>query len=260
MVAEGKPCLQADPIHSFPSHHVENSSIAGSRQQLKGWDLGAHPGCLRKAAGLESCSQPQRCTGLMLILLLWFLFFFPLQDPNVLAKRENRGISILLLPFWAEVLDAFNLQTPPPQLLRPKMGLKPFLRKEGFRRPCLLFLPISSAKWEPAIPPHAPEQSPAQGPPSIRAPMGHPMEQDCRSGAAPCHSSPFSPAERIVESLTAAILDLVGLYCSTFNADFQTAVQWSREHGVVQEARLLSCPLSFTVYATHRIPITWAAR
>uniref|UniRef100_A0A669Q9Z2 Phosphatidylinositol-4-phosphate 3-kinase catalytic subunit type 2 beta n=1 Tax=Phasianus colchicus TaxID=9054 RepID=A0A669Q9Z2_PHACC len=65
--------------------------------------------------------------------------------------------------------------------------------------------------------------------------------------------------ERIVESLTAAILDLVGLYCSTFNADFQTAVQWSREHGVVQEARLLSCPLSFTVYATHRIPITWAA-
>uniref|UniRef100_G1MV66 Uncharacterized protein n=1 Tax=Meleagris gallopavo TaxID=9103 RepID=G1MV66_MELGA len=79
------------------------------------------------------------------------------------------------------------------------------------------------------------------------------------SGAAPCHSSPFSPAERIVESLTAAILDLVGLYCSTFNADFQTAVQWSREHGVVQEARLLSCPLSFTVYATHRIPITWAA-
>ncbi|XP_035202950.1 LOW QUALITY PROTEIN: phosphatidylinositol 4-phosphate 3-kinase C2 domain-containing subunit beta [Oxyura jamaicensis] len=65
--------------------------------------------------------------------------------------------------------------------------------------------------------------------------------------------------ERIVESLTAAILDLVGLYCSTFNADFQTATQGSREHGVVQEACLLSCPLSFTVYATHRIPITWAA-
>uniref|UniRef100_A0A8B9TNL6 Phosphatidylinositol-4-phosphate 3-kinase catalytic subunit type 2 beta n=1 Tax=Anas platyrhynchos TaxID=8839 RepID=A0A8B9TNL6_ANAPL len=68
-----------------------------------------------------------------------------------------------------------------------------------------------------------------------------------------------SPAERIVESLTAAILDLVGLYCSTFNADFQTATPGSREHGVVQEACLLSCPLSFTVYATHRIPITWAA-
>ncbi|XP_010578260.1 PREDICTED: phosphatidylinositol 4-phosphate 3-kinase C2 domain-containing subunit beta [Haliaeetus leucocephalus] len=65
--------------------------------------------------------------------------------------------------------------------------------------------------------------------------------------------------ERIVESLTAAILNLVELYCSTFNADFQTAVHGSREHGVVQEARLLSCPLSFTVYATHRIPITWAA-
>ncbi|XP_048184100.1 phosphatidylinositol 4-phosphate 3-kinase C2 domain-containing subunit beta [Corvus hawaiiensis] len=65
--------------------------------------------------------------------------------------------------------------------------------------------------------------------------------------------------ERIVESLTAAILNLVELYCSTFNADFQTAAPGSRELGVAQEARLLSCPLSFTVYATHRIPITWAA-
>lgn len=146
------------------------------------------------------------------------------------------------------------------------MGLKPFLRKEFFRRPCLLFLPVSSAKWEsaiPAVPPHAPQQSPARGPlqhpsPVLGPPYG--TQQGCRSGAAPRHPSPFSPAERIVESLTAAILDLVGLYCSTFNADFQTAVQWSREHGVVQEARLLSCPLSFTIYATHRIPITWAAR
>ncbi|KAM4646116.1 phosphatidylinositol 4-phosphate 3-kinase C2 domain-containing subunit beta [Amazona ochrocephala] len=65
--------------------------------------------------------------------------------------------------------------------------------------------------------------------------------------------------ERIVESLTAAILNLVELYCSTFNADFQPAVQGSREHGATREARLLSCPLAFTVYATHRIPITWAA-
>lgn len=81
-------------------------------------------------------------------------------------------------------------------------------------------------------------------------------------GAGQPHVSPAfaSPAERIVESLTAAILDLVGLYCSTFNADFQTTTPGSREHGVVQEACLLSCPLSFTVYATHRIPITWAAR
>ncbi|XP_067166694.1 phosphatidylinositol 4-phosphate 3-kinase C2 domain-containing subunit beta [Apteryx mantelli] len=65
--------------------------------------------------------------------------------------------------------------------------------------------------------------------------------------------------ERIVESLTASILDLVELYCNTFNADFQTAVHGSRKHYLVQEARLLTCPLSFTVYATHRIPITWAA-
>lgn len=76
MGAEGKPLLQADPIRSFPLHHVENSSIAQSRQQLKGRDLGAHPGCLRKAAGLESCCRPQRRMGLMLILLLWFSFLF----------------------------------------------------------------------------------------------------------------------------------------------------------------------------------------
>lgn len=63
-----------------------------------------------------------------------------------------------------------------------------------------------------------------------------------------------------MESLTAAILNLVELYCNTFNADFQPAVPGSRELGAVQEARLLSCPLTFTVYATHRIPITWAAR
>lgn len=81
-------------------------------------------------------------------------------------------------------------------------------------------------------------------------------------GRQPPLLTPFppSPSERIVESLTAAILNLVELYCSTFNADFQTAVHGSREHGAAQEARLLSCPLSFTVYATHRIPITWAAR
>lgn len=69
-----------------------------------------------------------------------------------------------------------------------------------------------------------------------------------------------SLAEKIVETLTASILDLVELYCNTFNADFQTAVHDSRKHYLVQEACLLPCPLSFTVYATHRIPITWAAR
>ncbi|XP_044301541.1 phosphatidylinositol 4-phosphate 3-kinase C2 domain-containing subunit beta isoform X1 [Varanus komodoensis] len=65
--------------------------------------------------------------------------------------------------------------------------------------------------------------------------------------------------EKVVEALTASILDLVELYCNTFNADFQTVVHGNRKHYLSQEARLLSCPLSFTVYATHRIPITWAA-
>ncbi|XP_063153608.1 phosphatidylinositol 4-phosphate 3-kinase C2 domain-containing subunit beta isoform X2 [Candoia aspera] len=65
--------------------------------------------------------------------------------------------------------------------------------------------------------------------------------------------------EKIVEALTASILDLVELYCSTFNADFQTVVHGNRKHSFSQESRLLTSPLSFTVYATHRIPITWAA-
>ncbi|XP_045732935.2 phosphatidylinositol 4-phosphate 3-kinase C2 domain-containing subunit beta isoform X3 [Mirounga angustirostris] len=64
--------------------------------------------------------------------------------------------------------------------------------------------------------------------------------------------------EKVVEALTAAILDLVELYCSTFDADFQTAVHGSRKHDLVQEACHFSGPLAFTVYATHRIPITWA--
>ncbi|XP_070240841.1 phosphatidylinositol 4-phosphate 3-kinase C2 domain-containing subunit beta [Bos mutus] len=64
--------------------------------------------------------------------------------------------------------------------------------------------------------------------------------------------------EKVVEALTAAILDLVELYCNTFNADFQPAVPGSRKHTLVQEACHLSGPLAFTVYATHRIPITWA--
>lgn len=63
-----------------------------------------------------------------------------------------------------------------------------------------------------------------------------------------------------MEALTAAILDLVELYCNAFNADFQTAVHGSHKHDLVQEACHFSGPLAFTVYATHRIPITWATR
>ncbi|PNJ04212.1 PIK3C2B isoform 1 [Pongo abelii] len=64
--------------------------------------------------------------------------------------------------------------------------------------------------------------------------------------------------EKVVEALTAAILDLVELYCNTFNADFQTAVSGSRKHDLVQEACHFARSLAFTVYATHRIPIIWA--
>ncbi|MGH0177572.1 UNVERIFIED_CONTAM: hypothetical protein FKN15_075491 [Acipenser sinensis] len=65
--------------------------------------------------------------------------------------------------------------------------------------------------------------------------------------------------ERVVESLTASILDLVQLYCATFNANFYTAIQSSRLTAPTQEAGLISSPLSFNIYAAHRIPITWAA-
>jgi phosphatidylinositol-4-phosphate 3-kinase len=70
----------------------------------------------------------------------------------------------------------------------------------------------------------------------------------------------FPLAEKVVEKLTAAILDLVELYCSTFNANFHTTVQSNRHTSPTQEAGLVTNVLSFSVYAAHRIPITWAAR
>ncbi|XP_069570252.1 phosphatidylinositol 4-phosphate 3-kinase C2 domain-containing subunit beta isoform X2 [Brachyistius frenatus] len=65
--------------------------------------------------------------------------------------------------------------------------------------------------------------------------------------------------ENVVEKLTAAILDLVELYCSTFNANFHTTPQSQSCTAPVQEAGLVTNVLSFNVYAAHRIPITWAA-
>uniref|UniRef100_A0A667Z0P2 Phosphatidylinositol-4-phosphate 3-kinase catalytic subunit type 2 beta n=1 Tax=Myripristis murdjan TaxID=586833 RepID=A0A667Z0P2_9TELE len=65
--------------------------------------------------------------------------------------------------------------------------------------------------------------------------------------------------EKVVEKLTAAILDLVELYCSTFNANFHTTPQSHRCTAPIQEAGLITNVLSFSVYAAHRIPITWAA-
>ncbi|KAM4625227.1 phosphatidylinositol 4-phosphate 3-kinase C2 domain-containing subunit beta [Polymixia lowei] len=65
--------------------------------------------------------------------------------------------------------------------------------------------------------------------------------------------------EKVVEKLTAAILDLVELYCSTFNANFHTTPQNHRCTAPIQEAGVVTNVLSFSVYAAHRIPITWAA-
>ncbi|XP_053310322.1 phosphatidylinositol 4-phosphate 3-kinase C2 domain-containing subunit beta [Spea bombifrons] len=65
--------------------------------------------------------------------------------------------------------------------------------------------------------------------------------------------------EKVVEGLTAAILDLVQLYCSTFNADFQTVLHAERKQSQTQDASLITSPLAFTVYAAHRVPISWVA-
>ncbi|XP_038157703.1 phosphatidylinositol 4-phosphate 3-kinase C2 domain-containing subunit beta [Cyprinodon tularosa] len=64
--------------------------------------------------------------------------------------------------------------------------------------------------------------------------------------------------ESVVEKITAAILDLVELYCSTFNANFHTTQQSQSCTAPVQEAGLVTNVLSFNVYAAHRVPITWA--
>ncbi|XP_075869462.1 phosphatidylinositol 4-phosphate 3-kinase C2 domain-containing subunit beta isoform X2 [Nelusetta ayraudi] len=66
--------------------------------------------------------------------------------------------------------------------------------------------------------------------------------------------------EAVVEKLTEAVLDLVHLYCCTFNANFHhTAVPDRCCTALRQEAGLASTVLSFNVYAAHRVPITWAA-
>uniref|UniRef100_A0A3Q4MG79 Phosphatidylinositol-4-phosphate 3-kinase, catalytic subunit type 2 beta n=1 Tax=Neolamprologus brichardi TaxID=32507 RepID=A0A3Q4MG79_NEOBR len=74
--------------------------------------------------------------------------------------------------------------------------------------------------------------------------------------ACPCR---LQPKVLKVEKLTAAILDLVELYCSTFNANFHTTPQSHCCTAPIQEAGLITNVLSFNIYAAHRIPITWAA-
>ncbi|KAK1901573.1 Phosphatidylinositol 4-phosphate 3-kinase C2 domain containing subunit beta [Dissostichus eleginoides] len=65
--------------------------------------------------------------------------------------------------------------------------------------------------------------------------------------------------EKVVEKLTAAILDLVELYCNTFNANFQPLASNRGCSAPLQEAGLVNNVLAFNVHAAHRIPITWAA-
>lgn len=65
--------------------------------------------------------------------------------------------------------------------------------------------------------------------------------------------------EKVVEQLTAAILDLVELYCCTFNANFHPTPQTHCTTAPMQEAGLVTTVLSFNIYAAHRIPVTWAA-
>ncbi|XP_038675514.1 phosphatidylinositol 4-phosphate 3-kinase C2 domain-containing subunit beta [Scyliorhinus canicula] len=73
----------------------------------------------------------------------------------------------------------------------------------------------------------------------------------------PCLLTVRENRAKIGEALTAAILDLVELYCNSFNADFHTVVP-CRKDTQTQNASLVDSPLSFTIYAAHRIPISWA--
>ncbi|XP_078098186.1 phosphatidylinositol 4-phosphate 3-kinase C2 domain-containing subunit beta isoform X2 [Mustelus asterias] len=73
----------------------------------------------------------------------------------------------------------------------------------------------------------------------------------------PCLLTVRENRAKIGEALTAAILDLVELYCNSFNADFHTVVP-CRKDAQTQSASLVDGPLSFTIYAAHRIPISWA--
>ncbi|GCC37844.1 phosphatidylinositol 4-phosphate 3-kinase C2 domain-containing subunit beta [Chiloscyllium punctatum] len=73
----------------------------------------------------------------------------------------------------------------------------------------------------------------------------------------PCLLTVRENRAKIGEALTAAILDLVELYCNSFNADFHTVVPCRRD-AQTQSASLVDSPLCFTIYAAHRIPISWA--
>ncbi|KAM3935340.1 phosphatidylinositol 4-phosphate 3-kinase C2 domain-containing subunit beta [Leptodactylus fuscus] len=85
-----------------------------------------------------------------------------------------------------------------------------------------------------------------------------PSRVQIKSNKDPSFLTKRENREKVVESLTAAILDLVHLYCSTFNADFQTVLHAERKLSMTQDSSLLTSPLAFTVYAAHRIPISWA--
>ncbi|XP_077582382.1 phosphatidylinositol 4-phosphate 3-kinase C2 domain-containing subunit beta isoform X2 [Stigmatopora nigra] len=99
--------------------------------------------------------------------------------------------------------------------------------------------------------------------PDVTAALGRLPACPCRPQARTLKDSPAlsirENREKVVESLTAAILDLVELYCGTFNANFHPAPQSRSGAGAVQEAGLSGGGLAFNVYAAHRVPVTWAA-
>lgn len=95
---------------------------------------------------------------------------------------------------------------------------------------------------------------------AVRSNRGRAQWEEPGAGERALQRRALVSSEKVVERLTAAILDLVDLYCSTFNANFQTSQQSPCGSVPVQEAGFLTTLLSFNVYAAHRIPITWATR
>ncbi|XP_048466523.1 phosphatidylinositol 4-phosphate 3-kinase C2 domain-containing subunit beta-like [Rhincodon typus] len=62
---------------------------------------------------------------------------------------------------------------------------------------------------------------------------------------------------RAVNELTAAVSQLVNIYCDNFNTDYQVAHVGAIETVSAVKAHLSTTPLNFNIYAVHGIPSAW---
>ncbi|XP_078410760.1 phosphatidylinositol 3-kinase C2 domain-containing subunit gamma-like [Cetorhinus maximus] len=62
-----------------------------------------------------------------------------------------------------------------------------------------------------------------------------------------------------INELTAAVSQLIHIYCNNFDTDYQVAHAGAMETVSVSQAELNTTPLNFNIYAVHGIPSAWAA-